>query len=126
VGGEGISQALGINDSGEIVGYSKTTGGDTEAVLWSSTGVATNLGDVLGIDWTNTQATGINEAGDIVGFGSFMGSGDTAFLLIPTRGLPPSPAPIPEPSTWAMLLLGLGGLGFLGYRQTRKGQAATA
>jgi hypothetical protein len=34
--------------------------------------------------------------------------------------------PIPEPSTWAMMLLGFGGLGFLGYRQTRKGQAATA
>jgi hypothetical protein len=32
---------------------------------------------------------------------------------------------IPEPSTWAMMLLGFGGLGFLGYRQTRKGQAAT-
>jgi hypothetical protein len=32
----------------------------------------------------------------------------------------PSAAPaIPEPSTWVMLLLGFGGLGFLGYRQTR-------
>jgi len=34
-------------------------------------------------------------------------------------------APVPEPSTWAMMLLGLGSLGVLGYRQTRKGQAAT-
>jgi hypothetical protein len=33
---------------------------------------------------------------------------------------------IPEPSTWAMMLLGLGGLGFLGYRQTRKSPAAAA
>lgn len=33
---------------------------------------------------------------------------------------------IPEPSTWAMMLLGFGGLAFLGYRQTRtaKPQAA--
>ena len=33
-------------------------------------------------------------------------------------------AQVPEPSTWATMLLGLVGLGFLGYCQTRKGQAA--
>jgi PEP-CTERM motif len=30
-----------------------------------------------------------------------------------------SPA-VPEPSTWAMMLLGFAGLGFAGYRRTRK------
>jgi len=35
-----------------------------------------------------------------------------------------SHAPIPEPSTWAMMLLGFVGLGYAGYRQTRKDQAA--
>jgi hypothetical protein len=29
-------------------------------------------------------------------------------------------ATIPEPSTWAMMLLGFAGLGFVGYRRTRK------
>jgi PEP-CTERM motif len=29
----------------------------------------------------------------------------------------------PEPSTWAMMLLGFAGLGFLGYRQTAKARA---
>ena len=29
-------------------------------------------------------------------------------------------AAIPEPSTWAMMLLGFAGLGFAGYRKTRK------
>jgi hypothetical protein len=28
---------------------------------------------------------------------------------------------VPEPSTWALMLSGLGGLGFVGYRQRRKG-----
>jgi hypothetical protein len=32
----------------------------------------------------------------------------------------------PEPSTWAMMLFGFAGLGLIGYRQTRKRQAATA
>ena len=36
-----------------------------------------------------------------------------------------SGAVIPEPSTWAMMLLGFAGLGFAGYRASRKG-AATA
>ena len=28
-------------------------------------------------------------------------------------------APIPEPSTWAMMLLGFGGIGFMAYRRSR-------
>jgi PEP-CTERM motif len=33
---------------------------------------------------------------------------------------------VPEPSTWAMLLLGFAGLGFAGYRSTRRAASATA
>jgi hypothetical protein len=29
-------------------------------------------------------------------------------------------APVPEPSTWAMMLLGFAGLGFAGYRASRR------
>ena len=38
----------------------------------------------------------------------------------------PASTPVPEPSTWAMMLLGFAGLGYAGYRQTRiaKSQAA--
>ena len=31
---------------------------------------------------------------------------------------------VPEPSTWAMMLVGFGGLGFAGYRSTRRGAPA--
>jgi PEP-CTERM motif-containing protein len=31
---------------------------------------------------------------------------------------------VPEPSTWAMMLAGFAGLGFLAYRGSRKTQAA--
>jgi hypothetical protein len=33
---------------------------------------------------------------------------------------------IPEPSTWAMMLLGFAGLGFAGYRASRKSVALAA
>jgi hypothetical protein len=35
-------------------------------------------------------------------------------------------ASVPEPSTWAMMLLGFAGLGFAGYRQTRSRSVAAA
>jgi hypothetical protein len=31
-----------------------------------------------------------------------------------------SVAPVPEPSTWAMMLLGFAGLGYAGYRRRHK------
>ena len=43
-------------------------------------------------------------------------------LLTPADFRPGSPAP--EPSTWAMMLLGFAGLGFAGYRASRKTIAA--
>ena len=33
---------------------------------------------------------------------------------------------VPEPSTWAMLLLGFAGLGFVGYRRTRRAKPQAA
>jgi hypothetical protein len=40
-----------------------------------------------------------------------------------TYALPTGALPVPEPATWTMMLVSFAGLGFLGYRQTRKGQA---
>jgi hypothetical protein len=33
---------------------------------------------------------------------------------------------VPEPSTWAMMLLGFAGLGYAGYRRARGGRATLA
>jgi hypothetical protein len=35
-------------------------------------------------------------------------------------------ASTPEPSTWAMMILGFAGLGFAGYRKSRKAVAIAA
>jgi hypothetical protein len=36
------------------------------------------------------------------------------------------PTAVPEPSTWAMMLLGFAGLGFVGYRRGKRGSATLA
>lgn len=75
LGGD-YSGALGINDAGQIVGYSRTDSGPIRGFLYEN-GVMKILG-TLGGDYSNAQA--INEAGDIAG-GSTIASGDNhAFL----------------------------------------------
>jgi PEP-CTERM motif len=49
-------------------------------------------------------------------FAGNAGSADSSIL-----GNAFSVTAVPEPSTWAMMLAGFGGLGFLGYRKACKG-----
>jgi hypothetical protein len=103
------TQALGVNDLGEIVG-DYVTGGVMHGFL-------DNAGTFTTLDPTGSTATtinGINDSGTVVGFyvnanGSTIGTEGTM---------------VPEPSTWAMMLAGFAGLGFLGYRKVRQGKPA--
>ena len=134
-GGQGVKSALAMNDSGQSVGYADIAGGGKEAVLWQSSGKATNLGALLGLHWSNTEAVGINNLGDIIGYGLYQNgavSGTFSFLLTPGAApaasatafsAGPSAAGAPELSTWAMLIVGFAGLGLAGYRSPRKGEA---
>ena len=58
---------------------------------------------------------GINDLGHIVGFYT-NATTDTVDGFVGT--------PVPEPSTWAMMLFGFAGLGFLAYRKVRTGPLA--
>jgi hypothetical protein len=132
-GGQGNSVAGAINDFGWSVGHSNTATG-SDAVLWSPSGKATDLGAVLGPAWSDTQAVGINDLGDIVGSGDLKG-GTFGFLLTPdgvnswaftsVSAASLSDPAVPEPSTWAMMLMGLAGLGFIGLR-TRASKLASS
>ena len=76
------------------MGYS----GGFYATEWSS-GSVINLGGLPGS--TSSEAFGINDAGQAVGVSEF-------------------PTPVPEPSTWAMMLAGFAGLGLAGYRRPKQ------
>ena len=80
-------------------------------MLWQASGKATNLGAVLGSAWSNTVAVGINNIDDVIGYGDYNGA-ISGFLLIDPPG-----AAAPELSTWAMLVAGFAGLGFVARRR---------
>jgi hypothetical protein len=104
-----FAQALGVNDQGEIVGF--YTDGTGQHGFIDNNSVFTSF-DAPGA--VSTTINGINDKGDIVGFYTNANDATVGFVG----------APVPEASTWAMMLAGFAGLGFLGYRKVRQGKLA--
>jgi PEP-CTERM motif len=97
----GLTIPTDINDDGEIVGYYGDGNSNFTLGFILNDGVYTTLyGGML-----STQPFSVTASGEILGnlFGT-----------------------VPEPSTWAMMLLGFAGLGFVGYRQRQKIAGAAA
>ena len=69
------SQANGLNDSGETVGYSSTGTGADHAFVYSS-GTMTDLGTLGG---SFSEAFAVNASGVIVGYAAIAGGADHAF-----------------------------------------------
>jgi hypothetical protein len=92
-------------------------------VLWSPSGKGTDLNAILGPAWTSPLVQGLNNSGDIIGLGYYH-KRLYGFLLTPDSATAFSAGAAPEPSTWAMMLVGLAGLGFAGYR--RRGARANS
>jgi probable HAF family extracellular repeat protein len=112
--GGNLSQANAINSLGQVVGFSSNAAGTSYATLWNGT-TAINLNNYLPASmtqagWVMNTATGINNKGWIIGdvYNAGLGESD-AFLL--------KVSPVPEPETWAMLLLGLGLVGAMAKRR---------
>jgi probable HAF family extracellular repeat protein len=113
------SIATGINNAGQMVGYANTSGDQQQhATVWNG-GIATDLNSFLDVatvsaGWILTQANAINDQGWIVGTAQNSVTGaQHAYLLTAT-------APVPEPESYALLLVGLGVLGFI--KRRRKGR----
>ena len=75
------SEALGINDDGEVVGGAYFNGGvDAHAVVWNRRGVGTDLNALIGGDYS--VGTAINSLGHVVGNARMVGSTEYhAYLL---------------------------------------------
>lgn len=82
VGSTDISQAYGINSSGQVTGTAKDSTGQPRAFLWDN-GVMTNLG-VAGSD-TSSYGSSVNDAGTIVG--SSYGTKMRAMIWDSTNGM---------------------------------------
>jgi hypothetical protein len=92
---------------------------------------AVEVGDILDI---SSDINHPDAEGDYVGL-TFYGDtnlvyGDFSALAFEhgfeTKSAVPFTVSVPEPSTWAMMLLGFAGLGFAGYRASRRTAAAPA
>ena len=115
--GVGGTFALGINNKDEVVGFYYDSLHRQNGFLFSN-GNYTTLDDPLGIN--GTYATGISDASVIVGY--YLSNGfnsDGEFLASIGHGFLASTSAVPEPSTWAMMLIGFAGLGFA-FRQSRR------
>ena len=81
----GDSQASGINDSGQIVGYSYLADESTvHMVMWTTTGGIVDLGSIDNSEYS--QGNGINSAGDIVGTGFDANGRQVAFFWSSSTG----------------------------------------
>jgi YD repeat-containing protein len=69
--GSSYAQPTGINDAGQVVGYSDAPGVSNTAVRWDAAGALTNIGAQAG--WTESRAYGINNSGQVVGSSGSVG-----------------------------------------------------
>jgi hypothetical protein len=106
-----FSQILGVNDEGIAVGYYGDSTTSQHGFIYDTQKGAYTFLDDPAASFHNgvevTQITGISDAGEIAGF--YTDANGIAHSFTASIA-------VPEPSTWAMMLLGFAGLGFAGWR----------
>jgi hypothetical protein len=112
----------GVSASGEVAGYYRK---GSETFGFVESGGTYDTIDFPGS--TSTIVEGINGSGDLVGYYSTATTTEGFIATPQTESVMMTPlaaVAAPEPSTWALMLTGLAGLGLAGYRSARNGRKA--
>lgn len=109
------SSASGLNNLGQVVGQgmnSHDVGWDG-AIIWDAANGVQSLNQMLepGTEYVIWEGIDINDDGVILALGAHYSSNMEGKLLLLT------PVPVPEPETYALLLAGLGLVGFTARRR---------
>jgi probable HAF family extracellular repeat protein len=83
------STATGLNNLGQVVGYSDTGAGECHAFLWDPIDGMRDLGS---LDGTFSRACGVNDSGRVVGYAITGDSHEVAFLWDPQHGMSALPS----------------------------------
>jgi hypothetical protein len=121
--------------SGPIVDQIPSGTGELTLSTWTSTMGGIPVGSVIEQAMVSAPSSGGESAvlGSATPFGDFEQAGTYFVEVSGTSGLGSlrlaidgnvTTLAVPEPSTWAMMLIGFAGIGFAGYRSTRRTIAA--
>jgi PEP-CTERM motif len=121
------ADASGVVDSGCGVGGGNCWfDGSVQAYDALSQTVATHIGDVFQVSFAATDNGPLNTFSALSTNGNTTGTGGNGIDILVFAQAAPPPLNTPEPSTWAMMVLGFAGLGFMGWRGSRKTAALAA
>jgi len=118
-GADTNTMAFGLNNENQVVGSYVDSMGDTHGFVfnWVTASLTTindpNADGTTSFGVEGTIVNGINDAGQLVGFYA-----NTSVAPDAVNGFLANP--VPEPSTWAMMMAGFAGLGLFGYRANRR------
>ena len=119
--------ASGVVDSGCGVGGSNCWyDGSVQAYDEISQTIATTVGDVYQVSFYATDNSSLTTWSAVSTNGDTTDAGGNgADILVYAQAAPP-PLNTPEPSTWAMMILGFTGMGFVAYRKAKRSSALAA